>query len=532
MSVEKRDTEERRSKMTDGRVLIFDTTLRDGEQSPGCRMSLDSKIIIAQQLERLGVDIIEAGFPVASEGEFNSVSRISQLISGSVVCALARTREKDIRKAVQALEKVKCSPRVHTFVATSDVHLREKLHKSPSQILDMVKESIELAKRYVNDVEFSPEDATRTGREFLAEVVKVAIEAGATTINIPDTVGYSVGREYFDLITYLKKQVPELNSVVISAHCHNDLGLAVSNTLSAVEAGARQLECCVLGIGERAGNAQLEAVVMALKTRVNYYGIKVDLDTVQLGRTARLVSSIIGKEIPDTLPIVGGNVFAHGAGIHQDGTLKERTTYEIITPENVGWEGESTPLVKHSGRHALRSRLKALGYSLNKEIVDIVYGKFTDLADDKTYVYNKDLHLLVQEVLLERDAKSGHLIMVKRIDYHRVKDELSATVTLSQNGGEFEASGTGDGPVDCVFDSVVKALARNNIDLTNSNLIDFSIGKGPGGSEAIGVVTLQIEKNGDIGYGRGSDTDIVVASVKAVVSAINHLLRVPVRIES
>jgi len=511
------------------KIVIFDTTLRDGEQSPGCKMDVSSKILVAKQLARLGVDVIEAGFPIASEGEFEAVSKISQSVLGPTICALARTKEEDIRRAAQVLERAKKTPRIHTFVATSDVHMEKKLRKSPDEILEMVAQSVALAKKYVDDVEFSPEDAARSGREFLAEVVKAAITAGATTINIPDTVGYSVGREYYNLIKYLREKVPELNSVVLSAHCHNDLGLAIANTLSGVEAGIRQLECCVLGIGERAGNAQLEAVVMALRTRSDYYKVQVALDTTELGRTARLVASVIGKPIPDNLSIVGGNVFRHGAGIHADGVLKDRATYEIMRPEDVGWEGESMPLTKHSGKRALKFRLENLGYQVDKEFLERIYKKFTDLADSKIYVYNDDLHLLVQEILTKREAVVTHLIVVRRVDYHRVEDRLSATVTLSQNGIEFEASGSGNGPVASIWDAVVKAVSRQGILKAELELKDFNVGKATGGVEAVGLVTLRVESNGQIGYGRGSDTDIAFAFAKALVAAINHLLQVPVK---
>jgi len=518
-----------RKERTMEKVKIFDTTLRDGEQSPGCRMDVPSKILVAEQLERLKVDVIEAGFPIASEQDFQAVSQIAQIISGSVVCALSRTKREDIEKAAKALEKAKMPPRIHTFVATSEIHMREKLRKEPQEILDMVGEFVSLARQYIEDVEFSPEDAARSGKEFLAKVVRVAIEAGATTINIPDTVGYSVGREFFDLIKYLKEEVPQLNSVVISAHCHNDLGLAVSNTLAAVEAGARQVECCVLGIGERAGNAQLEAVVMALKTRKDYYGVEIGVNTKELGRTAKLVASVIKKPISDTLPVVGGNAFSHGAGIHQHGVLQHRLTYEIMKPEDVGWQGESMPLVKHSGRHALRRRLENLGYGVDEDFIGKVYKKFIDLADTKTYVYNEDIYLLVQEILIEKQAQEKHLIKVERVDYHRTGSSLSAIVTLSKNSQKFEASGSGDGPAASVWDAVVNAVSRQGILPQNLRLRDFNIGKGAGGVEAVGLVTLSVESNGNLGYGRGSDTDIVAAFAKALIAAINHLLYAPVK---
>ncbi len=517
------------------KVIVFDTTLRDGEQSPGCRMDTRSKMLIAEQLECLGVNIIEAGFPIASDGDFEAVSQIAQVSSRATICALARTRPEDIERAAQALEKAERAPRIHTFVATSDVHIEKKLRKSPEEIIDMAVNSIVLAKRFVDDIEFSPEDASRTGLEFLIRIVEVAIEAGATTINVPDTVGYAVGAEYHDLILRIGKVARRKNSsTVISVHCHNDLNQAVANTLAGIRAGARQAECCVLGIGERAGNAQFEAVVMALKTRADYYGLEIDINTRELGNTARLVSSIIGKPISDNVPIVGGNVFAHGAGIHFDGVMKDHRTYEIMCPEEVGWKGESAPLIKHSGRHSLSKRLETLGYHLEEKILEAVYQKFVNLADTKTYVYNDDLYLLVQETLTERQARTGHLIVIERVDYHRVGDQLSATVTLSQNGDAFEASGSGDGPVSSTWNAIVNALKRQVTGITvpaSLELKDFNVGKSAGGVEAVGLVTLRVESNGQTGYGRGSDTDIVRAFAKAQVAAINHLLQAPIEIQ-
>lgn len=513
------------------RVLIFDTTLRDGEQSPGCRMDVGSKILVAQQLARLRVDIIEAGFPIASEGDFAAVSQTAQLVSGPTICALARTKKEDIEKAAKALEEAKQPPRIHTFVATSDVHMERKLHKTPAQVLAMAVEAVQLARKYVDDVEFSPEDSARTGFEFLVQIVEAAIQAGATVVNIPDTVGYSVGGEYAQMITNLKVRVfdghPE---IIISAHCHNDLGQAVANTLAGIQAGVRQAECCVLGIGERAGNAQLESIVMALKTRSDQYGVAVGIDSRELGRTARLVSSVIGKPIPDNLPVVGANAFAHGAGIHFDGIAKDRRTYEIMKLEDVGWEGESAPLVKHSGRHALRKRLEALGYKIEGDLLEAIYHKFTVLADTKTYVYNDDLYLLVQETLAERQVETHHLIKVERVDYHRVGDRLSATVALSQNNDIFEASGSGNGPASSVWDAIIKALGRKQILPVSLALGAFNVGKGTGGVEAVGLVTIRVESDGNTGYGRASDTDIVLAFAKAMVAAINHLCQVPVKI--
>jgi len=511
------------------RIHIFDTTLRDGEQSPGCSMDVNSKIVIAHQLQNLGVDVIEAGFPIASPGDFEAVSKISQQLLGITICALARARPEDIQAAVAAFDKAKAQPRIHVFLATSDVHMKNKLRKSPAEILDMIAKNVELAKRYVNDIEFSPEDASRTGKDFLMQAIDVAAQNGALMINIPCTVGYSVGNEYGLLMRRVNKFLEEKHpNVAKSTHCHNDLGQAVKNTLDGLQNGADQAECCVLGIGERAGNAQLETVVMTLKTRFDYYRLMTKIKTEELGPTARLVSSIIGKPIPDNCPIVGANAFSHGAGIHFDGVKKDRRTYEIMKPEDVGWKGESSPLVKHSGRHALKHRLILLGYGLEDSVFEEAYKKFIALADTKKMVHNADLHMLVQELLLTKQAKEANLFVLKRVDYHRVDGKISATVTLLRNGDEFEASGTGSGPNDAVADAVDKILLRHGILKTKTKVKSFNTGKSEGGMEALGVVTLCLENENKLGYGRGSDTDTIVACAKAYVSAINHLLQCPV----
>lgn len=514
----------------EGRVFVFDTTLRDGEQSPGCRMDSATKLALAEQLARLGVDVIEAGFPISSPGDLEAVSRIAQAIRGPRICALARTRKEDIVAAARSLENGD-RPRIHTFVATSDVHMESKLRKSPQQIIDMACEHIALARSYVNDVQFSPEDAARTGIDFLTRIVSLAIDAGATTINIPDTVGYAVGNEFGNIIRQITAMIEQKGSnAIIAVHCHNDLGLAVANTLAGVMAGARQVECCVTGIGERAGNAQLEAVVMALRTRQDVFNIEIGINTARLYETARMVSSAIGKQIPDNLPIVGGNAFAHGAGIHFDGVKKNAATYEIMKPENVGWKGEAAPLVKHSGRAALKTRLEALGYDTQTELLQKLYDKFCALADSKTLVYNDDLHLLVQECFVEGMQESEKLLRLIRVDYHKVGDSRSATITLGQNGSLFEASGTGDGAVSSVGNAILKALDRQCILPKDSVRVkDFHISKSAGGIEAVGLVNFVLENDNGLGYGRGSDTDVIVASAKAMISAINHILQVPVR---
>lgn len=511
------------------KVDCFDTTLRDGEQSPGCRMDISSKLLVAEQLAKLGVDVIEAGFPISSPGDFEAVSRISREIKGPLICALARTRPEDIEAATGALESAE-SFRIHVFVATSDVHIEMKLRKSPQQIIDMVATHVQMAKRNTQDVQFSPEDAARTGIDFLKQVVCAAIDAGATTINIPDTVGYSVCGEFPCIVSEIKTLLEQKGSnAVISVHCHNDLGLAVANTLAGIQAGARQAECCVMGLGERAGNAQLEAVVMALNTRKDYFGVYSGIVTPRLCETVRVVSSVIGKPIPDTLPVVGGNAFSHGAGIHQHGMKMDSRTYEIMKPEEVGWLGDSTPLVKHSGRTTLKDRLSALGYDLQPEMLEKIYDKFLALADHKTYVYSDDLHLLMQECFVEAMAGSEKLIKFVRVDYHRVDSALSATVTLSQNDLWFEASGVGDGAIASVGDAILKALEREKLPIGCVRVSRFNISKSAGGIEAVGLVNLKIENDRGVGYGRGSDTDVMVAFAKAMVSAINHLMQTPVQ---
>ena len=516
--------------MKKDRVFVFDTTPRDGEQSPGCKMGVEGKLMYARQAAELGVDIIEAGFAIASVGDSEAITRIAESVRGPRICSLARTVRGDIEAAARALEKAEL-PRIHVFVASSEVHRTKKLRKSEAQILEMVHSNIVLARTFVNDVQFSPEDASRTGIDFLRKVVSVAIDAGAHTINIPDTVGYAVANEFGNMVREIVELVEQKGTdTIISVHCHNDWNLAVANTLAGVLAGARQVEGCIMGIGERAGNAQIEAVIMALKTREEVFNVELGIDTTQLYRTAHLLSSIIGKPIPDNLPIVGANAFAHGAGIHYDGVRKDKATYEIMNPEDVGWKGEAAPLVKHSGHAALKDRLALLGYDLSPELLDKIYGKFSQLADQKVVVYDDDLHLLMQECFVEQMQETAKLVRYVRVDYHRVKDALSATVTMAQNGSLFEASGTGDGAVSSVGDAILKALERQSILPENSVCVKaFNTSKSAGGIEAVGLVSLVLENEYGVGYGRGSDTDVIVAFAKAMIAAINHLLQAPVQ---
>lgn len=515
------------------KIFVLDSTLRDGEQSPGCGMDGETKFQGAERLAKLGVDVIEAGFPVSSPGEFAAVSRIAAGIKGPVICALARTRNEDIEAAGKAVAFAR-RKRIHVFVATSDVHMESKLRKTSPQILAMIEESVKLAKTYTDDVQFSPEDATRTGLKFLLEAVSVAIGAGATTINIPDTVGYAVPGEFGIVVKAVVDLAHEKNDkVVVSVHCHNDLGLAVANTLAGVEAGAGQVECVVSGLGERAGNAQLEAVVMALKTRADYYGIETGIVTQQLCPVARFFATVIGKPLSDTLPISGGNAFRHGAGIHLHGVKMEKSTYEIMSATDVGWEGDLSPLTNRSGRTALKDRLLALGYTIGDELLSRVYAKVTLLADQKRFVYSEDLHLLMQECFVEDMAIKEKLLRVVRVDYHRVDGAKSATVTLSNNGSLVEASGSGNGPVECIGDAILKVLGR--MEYPSSSSISFSgytVSQTKGGTKSIGSVSIRAEVADTLGYGRGSDTDTLFATAKAMVSAINHLMQAPVHDEN
>lgn len=515
------------------RVTIFDTTLRDGEQSPGCGMEVGQKLEIARQLARLGVDVIEAGFPIASPGDFEAVAVIAREVEGPIIAGLARTRPDDIERVRQALAGAP-RPRVHTFIATSDVHMQSKLRKPPVTIVQMAVDAIAEARLFCDDVEFSPEDAARTGRDFLAEVVERVIDAGATTVNIPDTVGYSNPWEFGKLIEFLFEQVSNINQAVVSVHCHNDLALAVANSLAGVMAGARQVEGCLIGIGERAGNAQLEAVVMNLVTREDFFGFKVGINTEQIGPTARLIASLIGKQIPDTLPVVGANAFAHGAGIHQDGVLKDRRTYEIMTPESVGWEGESLPLTKHSGRHGLRDRLTSIGFEFDDDVVEQIYSRFIELADLKTYIYNNDLHLIIQELRIRSEIERGKLFDLEDadIDYGPSKNKDSGSchgkVTVHRNGQAYEAEDFGDGPIDALYKAITAAITKHGEDLSALKLIDYSVLKGAGGPEAIAWVVVRVQLGDRLASGRSGDPDTVKASAKAFIYAINHLLQVPV----
>lgn len=494
-------------------VKIFDTTLRDGEQSPGCSMNLEEKLRMAAQLARLQVDVIEAGFPIASQGDFESVQRIASEIKGPTIAGLARAKESDIDRCWEAV-KVAEKSRIHTFLASSDLHLKYKLKISREECLKQAVAAVKHARGYTRDVEFSPEDATRTDWDFLAQLVEAVIEAGASTVNIPDTVGYTTPEEFFALITHLKQKVPNINQATISVHCHNDLGLAVANSLAAIKAGARQVECTVNGIGERAGNASVEEIVMTLKTRKELYACDTKLVTTELYPSSRLLSLITGVRVQPNKAIVGANAFAHESGIHQHGVLNNVLTYEIMTPESVGWAKSKLVLGKHSGRHALRERLKELGHDLAEVDFNKTFDSFKALADRKKEVFDDDIEILVFE-LTAKDKEKYALESLKVLSADGKSTQV--TLNLMVDGKPLTGEATGVGPVDAAF----KALK----DLTQfeGSLSQFKINAITGGADAQGEVSVHLKQNSHEVRGIGVHTDIIQASVKAYLNALNRL---------
>jgi 2-isopropylmalate synthase len=494
-------------------VKIFDTTLRDGEQSPGATMNVAEKVRVAQQLEKLNVDIIEAGFPISSEGDFEAVREISRTIKRSEVAALARANPQDIDRAWEAVKEA-AFPRIHTFISTSDIHLKYQLKKSKEEVIKIAAQSVERARRYTSNVEFSAMDATRSDVRFLSAVIESAIRAGANTINIPDTVGYAIPSEFGKLILTLRREVKGIEKVTVSVHCHNDLGLAVANSLAAVENGARQVECTVNGIGERAGNASLEEVVMAIRTRKDLFKFQTRLNPKHIFSTSRLVSKITGMLVQPNKAIVGANAFAHESGIHQDGILKEKLTYEIMTPQSVGIPKTSLVLGKLSGRHAFRDRLKDLGYLLSEEDLEKAFNRFKQLADKKREIYDEDIESIVVEEILRMPKRF-------KLDYLNViagnMTVPTATVKMEVDGKLIQEAGFGDGPVDAIF-KTIKKITR-----TRSKLLQFAINAITGGTEAQGEVTVRLEEKGYTVIGQGADTDVIVASAKAYINALNKM---------
>ena len=497
-------------------VRIFDTTLRDGEQSPGATLTLPEKLEIARHLEALGVDIIEAGFPASSPGDFESVQAIASEITRSVVCGLARSTPKDIERAGEAVRNAAKS-RIHVFCATSKIHREHKLRKGKEEILRISVESIRQARSYTDDVEFSPEDASRTELEFLEEIVQAAVEAGATTINLPDTVGYATPRSYGEIFARLLEKMPVLRkrNIILSAHCHDDLGMAVANSLAAVENGARQIECTINGIGERAGNAALEEIVMALRTRNDYYNASTHIDASKIYATSRMVSALTGLVVQRNKAIVGENAFAHEAGIHQDGMLKYRQTYEIMDPSTIGIPQSALVLGKHSGRHAFRDHVTQLGYTITEEQLEAAFAKFKALADKKKEVFDEDVEALVDEQL---ELTHGMWELVGLQVTAGSNTIPTATVTLRDSAGQtIQDASVGDGPVDAIYSAIQRLTG------VKGSLADYRIRAVTKGKEAMGEVQLELDHGGRKVRGRGLSTDILEASALAYVAAINRL---------
>ena len=498
----------------DRRIRIFDTTLRDGEQSPGCSMNLSEKMTLARQLGRLGVDVIEAGFAIASEGDYEAVRAVAAEVGDATIASLARTSIGDIDRAGQALEPARQS-RIHTFIATSDIHLQHKLKMGREQVLEEVDAAVRRAREFTDDVEFSAEDATRTDWDYLVQVFRCAKDAGATTLNVPDTVGYTTPVEYHDLIRYLREHVPGSEDVIFSLHCHNDLGLAVANSLAAIQGGARQVECTVNGIGERAGNTAMEEVVMALKTRPDVFeDLDTNVRTTEIYPTSRLLSSIIGIAVQPNKAIVGDNAFAHEAGIHQHGVLENARTYEIMTPQSIGRPSNELVLGKHSGRHAFRERLTELGYELADEEFQRAFKEFKDLADRKKVIYNEDLESIVgaSVVVEEGRFRLGNLVIQSG-----TFATPNATVELEVDGERRKATAQGGGPVDAVFKAIVELTE------TKAELVTYQVKAITGGLDAQGEVTVIVSEDGRRVIGHGAHTDIIVASGRAYVNALNKL---------
>lgn len=500
------------------RILIFDTTLRDGEQSPGASLTIKEKILIAEQLNKLGVDIIEAGFPVASPGDFEAVRQIARQIEGSVICGLARAIDKDIDCCWEAVKYAK-RPRIHTFIATSDIHRDEKLRKSKEEVIAAAVKAVRRARSYCEDVEFSPEDAGRTSLNYMCDVVRAVIKAGAGTINIPDTVGYTEPEEFGKRIRTLFEKVPEAKDVVISVHCHNDLGNAVANSLTAVKAGATQVECCVNGIGERAGNASLEEIVMNLKTRSDYFGVETGINTRELYKTSRLVSRLTGLEIARNKAIVGPNAFAHEAGIHQHGVLQSKATYEIMNAEDVGWSGENIVIGKHSGKHAILSLLEEEGYILKNEQIERVIEKVKTLADKNKSVERDDVLAIAMDILGELSEKEQYIKLEGFTVTTGSGMTPTASVKLNIDGVEKIGAGVGDGPIDALSKAVWTLIDPS------VKLLEYNLKAITGGTDALADVSIKLQDAiGRIFSGRAVHEDVIKAGAMAIISGLNRVM--------
>ena len=508
--------------MSKEHLIIFDTTLRDGEQSPGASMTREEKLRIARQLERMRVDVIEAGFPAASNGDFEAVKAIAEAIKDSTVCGLARTSEADVRRAGEAIKPAR-SGRIHTFIATSPIHMEKKLRMVPDQVVEAAVKAVKWALEYTDDVEFSAEDAVRSEFDFLCRVFDAVIQAGAKTINVPDTVGYSIPVQWGERMRALIEQVPNSDKVIWSTHCHNDLGMASANSLAAVLNGARQVECTINGLGERAGNAALEEIVMAVRTRKDLFSVETRIDATQIVPASRLVSQITGYVVQPNKAVVGANAFAHESGIHQDGVLKHRETYEIMRAEDVGWNANKISLGKLSGRNAFKTKLAELGIVLaSEETLNTAFARFKELADKKREIFDEDLHAIVSDEMGPPEVE--HYKMVASKFHSETGESPRAELTLSLGGVEQRAQASGSGPVDAAFRAIESVAG------SGSDLLLYSVNAITTGTDAQGEVTVRLSKDGRIVNGQGADTDIIVASAKAYLNALNKLHAGPERV--
>ena len=498
------------------KLIIFDTTLRDGEQSPGASMTRDEKLRIARQLERLRVDVIEAGFAASSDGDFEAVKAIANAITESTVCSLSRANDRDISRAAEALKGAKQS-RIHTFIATSALHMEKKLRMTPDQVFEQAKQSVRFARNLVTDVEFSPEDGYRSDMDFLCRILEAVIAEGATTINVPDTVGYAVPELYGIFIKTLRERIPNSDKAIWSVHCHNDLGMAVANSLAGVQiGGARQVECTINGLGERAGNCSLEEIVMAVKTRKDYFGLELGIDTKHILASSRMVSQTTGFVVQPNKAVVGANAFAHASGIHQDGVLKARDTYEIMRAEDVGWGSNKIVLGKLSGRNAFKQRLQDLGVELDSEAeTNAAFGRFKELADRKSEIFDEDILALVSEESISHD---NDVFSFVKLSQHSETGEMPfASIVITDKGKEIACEAHGNGPVDASLKAIEKHVK------SGAEMVLYSVNAISGSTESQGEVTVRLQNNGRIVNGVGADPDIVVASAKAYLSALNKL---------
>ncbi len=496
-------------------LVIFDTTLRDGEQSPGASMTREEKVRIAKALEKLRVDVIEAGFPAASQGDFDSVQAVAKAVKDATICGLSRAVDRDIDLAGEAI-KPASRGRIHTFIATSPIHMEKKLRMTPDEVVERAVYAVKRARQYTDDVEFSAEDAGRSDPEFLCRVFEAVINAGATTINIPDTVGYNLPEQFGALFKFVISNTPNSDKAIFSAHCHNDLGLAVANSLAAAQNGARQIECTINGLGERAGNTALEEVVMAIRTRQNFFAFDTNINTKEIMTTSRMVSAITGFAVQPNKAIVGANAFAHESGIHQDGVLKHRETYEIMRAEDVGWSANKMVLGKHSGRNALRARLTELGVSCDtEEELNRVFVRFKELADVKHEIYDEDLLALVADETVEMENDQYRLVSLKVVS--ETGEMPSAQVTIWMNGEEHHANAQGAGAVDATFKAIESLVD------SGANLLLYSVNNVTNGTDSQGETAVRLEKGGRVVNGQGTDTDIMVSSARAYINALNKL---------